>query len=218
MQSAHLRAARHVLPHATRDTLERQRVRSRSRSRLGRGREAVSRPGPRPPREHRMQAHSQIQLARKHSRSARQTHPDRAYLLYLRRQCRSIQASRATSSSHRANAAGVETPTGGVTTTRCMIGRSRKGIHLFAAPDAQHGSANQKQRQVAAHFRRNAQLSSCGELRAQLALQAKHRRDRIRRRRAQTALHRQSLVNLDDDLGRAGLQARVQAISHLRGL
>jgi len=79
-----------------------------------------------------------------------------------------------------------------------------QGIDLLAASGAQHRSPDKKQRQIAAYFGGNAQLVFRRELDAQSALQAKHRRDRIRRRCPQTTLHRQALVNLNDDLASKG--------------
>src|SRR5208283_5456526 len=73
-------------------------------------------------------------------------------------------------------------------------------IYLLAAPDAQNRSADEKQREIAAHFRRHEQLVFGGELRVEGALQAEHGCDCIRRRSAQATLHWQLLVDLNDNL------------------
>jgi hypothetical protein len=203
MHTARLRAATALLPLATRDTQERRRVRSRSRSRLGRGREAVSRPGPRQMREHRMQAQPLPHQVQKRDLSgalpAENSRISQANTLSLNLFIvpagsapvnvatdlvaggASGLSARATSASHCAKALGVETPMGGVTTTTCnrQIGQR---VHFLTPSHSENGPANQKQRQVAAHLRRDAQLVCHGKLHSQSALQAKHRRDGIRRR------------------------------------
>src|SRR5271165_3088064 len=73
-------------------------------------------------------------------------------------------------------------------------------VYFLAAPDAEDRSADEKQREIAAHFGRYAQLVFGGELRVEFALQAEHCSDCVRRRRAQAALHGKLLVNLNDNL------------------
>ena len=120
--NARLRAATDLLPHATRDTQERRRVRSRSRSRLGRGREAVSRPGPRQMREHRMQAPA----CGKPVLSQANTLSLNSFIVPAVGS-RSIRPRALPARPSCAKAFGVETPTGGVTTTTCNGGRSGSG-------------------------------------------------------------------------------------------
>ena len=109
-------------------------------------------------------------------------------------------ASRATTSSQRAKACGVETPTGGVTTTRCIGGKVGQRINLLArdpTPSTVPPIRNSgRSLPTSAAMRK---LVFGGELHAQRPLQRQHGRDGIRRGRPHSALHRQLLLDLDDD-------------------
>jgi hypothetical protein len=72
----------------------------------------------------------------------------------------------------------------------------------LAAPQPQHRAADQKQRHIRPHLRRQLHPFRLGQRHPQLALQPKQRRRRVRRPRAQPALHRQLLFNVDLHLGR----------------
>jgi len=75
----------------------------------------------------------------------------------------------------------------------------RQGINFLTAPNAQHHPTDQEQRQIRSNLSRNPQSFSPRQLFLQSSLKRQKRSYSIPRRPAQSALHRQPLLNFDND-------------------
>ncbi len=120
--------------------------------------------------------------------------------------------SEAMTASHWAKALGVETPIGGRDHHQGQLRKVLQGMNFLSAIDAEYGSADEKEIQVAAYFGSNTVLVLRGvRLMPRARSKAEHCGHGVRRGRTHASLHWQLLLNGDDNFAASCLRSSVRA-------